>query len=107
MYHKRILSEGNQLALLNKDHGLFRLNLPGGEILKDLGINIVEIDFDLQTNTVFAPGIQKADHNIIPNDEVVVVKDREVVGVGKAIMTGREMEECTNGIGVKIKHRVK
>ena len=36
-----------------------------------------------------------------------VVKDDEVVGVGKAILTGREMEQCTNGIGVKIKHRVK
>ena len=107
MYHKRILSDGKQLALLNKDHGLFRLNLPGGEILKDLGINIVNIDFNLETNTVFAPGIKKADHKIIPNDEVVVVKDDTVVGVGKAIMTGREMEECGNGIGVKIKHRVK
>ena len=107
MYHKRILSNGKQLALLNKDHGLFRLNLLGGEILKELGINVVTIDFDLSTNTVFAPGIVEADHNIIPNDEVVVVRDGEVVGVGKAIMTGREMEECTNGIGVKIKHRVK
>ena len=77
------------------------------EILKDLNINVVNIDFDLETNTVFAPGIRKADHNIIPNDEVVVVKDDEVVGVGKAILTGREMEQCTNGIGVKIKHRVK
>ena len=107
MYHKRILSNGTQLALLNKDHGLYRLNLPGGEILKNLGIHIVEIDFDLQTNTVFAPGIKKADHKIIPNDEVVVVRDNAVVGVGKAIMTGAEMEECNNGIGVKIKHRVK
>ncbi len=107
MYHKRILQNGKQLALLNKDYGLFRLNLPGGEILKDLKINVVNIDFTLETNTVFAPGIVDADHNIIPNDEVVVVKDDEVVGVGKAIMTGREMEECSNGIGVKIKHRVK
>ena len=107
MYHKRILSHGNQLALLNKDHGLYRLNLPGGERLMELGINIVEVDFNLETNTVFAPGIVKADKNIIPNDEVVVVKDGEVVGVGKAIMTGSEMEECGNGIGVKIKHRVK
>ena len=95
------------MALLNKDHGLYRLNLPGGEILKDLGINVVNIDFNLETNTVFAPGIQKADHNIIPNDEVVVVKEDTVVGVGKAVMTGHEMEECSNGIGVKIKHRVK
>ena len=107
MYHKRILSNGKQLALLNKDYGLYRLNLEGGEILKDLGIHIVNIDFDLQTNTVFAPGIEKADPNIIPNDEVVVVRDDTVVGVGKAIMTGREMEECDNGIGVKIKHRLK
>ena len=107
MYHKRILSNGTQLALLNKDYGLYRLNLAGGEILNELNINIVEIDFDLTTNTVFSPGIKKAAHNIIPNDEVVVVKDNEVVGVGKAIMTGYEMEECNNGIAVKIKHRVK
>ena len=89
------------------DTGLYRLNLAGGEILKDLGINIVNIDFDLETNTVFAPGINKASHNIVPNDQVVVVNDDKVVGVGKAILTGREMELCSNGIGVKIKHRVK
>jgi len=107
MYHKRILSDGVQLALLNKDYGMYRLNLAGGEILKNMGINIVKIDFNLETNTVFAPGIVEADHKIIPNDEVVVVKEDTVVGVGKAIMTGREMEECDNGIGVKIKHRLK
>ena len=107
MYHKRILSDGVQLALLNKDYGLYRLKLASGEILKDLGINIVEIDFNLETNTVFAPGIIKADHKIIPTDEVVVVFKDEVVGVGKAIMTGREMEECGNGIAIKLKHRLK
>lgn len=107
MYHKRVLSNGVQLALLNRDYGLYRLNLAGGEILKDLGINVVKIDFDLETNTVFAPGIVNADHAIIPNDEVVVVRDDSAVGVGKAVMTGREMEECDNGIGVKIKHRLK
>ncbi len=107
MYHKKVISEGRQIAMLNGDTGLYRLNLAGGELLKDLNINVVNIDFDLETNTVFAPGIKKADHKIIPNDEVVVVRDDEVVGVGKAVLTGREMEECQNGIGVKIKHRVK
>ena len=86
---------------------MFRLNLEGGEILKDLGIHVVNIDFDLQTNTVFAPGIEKADHNIVPNDEVVVVRDDTVVGVGRAVMTGHEMEECGNGIAIKLKHRLK
>ncbi len=106
-YHEKILVDGNQIALLNMDYGLFKLNLEGGKILKNLGINIVNIDFDLQTNTVFAPGIINADFNIIPNDEVVIVKDNEVVGVGRAIMTGKEMVECDNGIGVKIKDRLK
>ncbi|MCF0226955.1 MAG: DUF5591 domain-containing protein [Methanobrevibacter sp.] len=106
-YHKKILVDNEPIALLNKDHGLYTLNLKGGEILKKLGINIVNIDFKLETNTVFAPGISKASPNIIPHDEVVVVKDDEVVGVGKAIMNSREMEECKNGIGVKIKHRKK
>ena len=48
-----------------------------------------------------------ADHSIIPKDEVVVVRKGEVVAVGKAALTGREMENATNGIGVKIRHRKK
>ena len=106
-YHKQIIVDGTQIALLNKDYGLYRLNLAGGEILRKLNINVVDIDFDLKTSSVFAPGIAKASHNIIPNDEVVVVRDDTVCGVGRAILTGREMEECNNGIAVKIKHRLK
>ena len=72
-----------------------------------MDIHVVNIDFDLETNTVFAPGVEKADHDIIPNDEVVIVRNDTAVGVGKAVMTGREMEECRNGIAVKLKHRLK
>ncbi len=106
-YHKKILVDNEPIAMLNKDHGLYTLNLKGGEILKELGINIVNIDFELETNTVFAPGINKVSKNIIPQDEVVVVRDDEVMGVGKAVMTSREMEMCKNGVGVKIKYRKK
>ena len=107
MFHKKVISNGKQIAMLNGNTGLYRLTLAGGEILKDLNINIVNIDFDLTTNTVFAPGIVKADSKIIPNDEVVIVRDDTVVGVGKAILTGEEMEKCSHGIGVKLKYRLK
>ncbi|MDR3063703.1 MAG: DUF5591 domain-containing protein [Methanobrevibacter sp.] len=107
MYHRKIFVNNEQIALLNRDTGLYRLNLNGGRKLFELGINIVNIDFNLETNTVFTPGISKASHNILPQDEVVVVKDDLVVGVGKAILSGDEMEKCENGIGVKIKHRLK
>ncbi|MDL2270981.1 DUF5591 domain-containing protein [Methanobrevibacter sp. OttesenSCG-928-I08] len=106
-YHRKLFSNNEQIALLNRDIGLYSLNLEGGKILYELGINIVNIDFDLKTNTVFTPGISKADHNIIPQDEVVVVSNDKVVGVGKAVLTGKEMEKCENGVGVKIRHRLK
>lgn len=107
MYHRRIFTNKKQIALLNRDTGLFSLRLPGGEILNDLGIHIVEIDFELETNTLFAPGVEKADNAIIPNDEVVVVLNGEVVGVGKAILNGEEMETLSKGVAVRIKNRKK
>ena len=106
-YHRKIFSNHEQIALLNKDIGLYSLNLEGGEKLAELGLKIVEIDFDLKTNTLFAPGVSKADHSIIPKDEVVVTRNGEVVGVGKAILTGNEMENAVNGVAVRIRHRKK
>jgi len=106
-YHRRIFTNSKQIALLNRDTGFYSLRLFGGEILASLGINIVEIDFDLKTNTLFAPGVIKADNNIIPNDEVVVVRNGDVVGVGKAVLTGKEMETLGNGVAVRIKDRKK
>lgn len=106
-YHRKLFYKNKQIAFLNKDIGLYTLNLPGGEILADLGLKVVNIDFKLETNTVFSPGVFKADHSIIPRDEVVVVRDCEVVGTGKAIMTGEEMEKSNYGVAVDIRHRKK
>jgi len=106
-YHRRIFSNHKQIALLNRDIGLYSLSLEGGKKLLELGLKIVEIDFDLKTNTLFAPGVIKADHNIIPKDEVVISRNGEVVGVGRAILTGKEMENATNGVAVRIRHRQK
>jgi len=107
MYHRRIFSDSKQIALLNRDTGFYSLRLAGGEKLLNLGLKIVEIDFNLETNTVFAPGIIKADETIIPNDEVVIVRNDEVLAVGKAVLTGIEMEESNNGVAVRVKDRKK
>jgi archaeosine synthase len=106
-YHKKIFSNNEQIALLNKDIGLYSLSLKGGEILGKIGLKTVEIDFNLETNTVFAPGVNKASHDIIPKDEVVVIKGNEVLAVGKAIISGKEMENADKGIAIRIRHRKK
>lgn len=106
-FNRRIMIEKEQLATLHFETGLYTLNLKAGEILKENEINRVFINFDLQSNTLFAPGIVDADKKIIPNDEVVIIKDDSVIGVGKSMMNGEELVNADKGIGVKIRHQIK
>jgi archaeosine synthase len=106
-FNRRIIHEKEQIATLHFETGLYSLNLEGGRILKNMNKNWVEIDFDLKTSTVFAPGVSEAHMDIRPRDEVVVLKDGELVGVGKAVLAGAEMKKATKGVAVKIRHRLK
>ena len=106
-FNQRIIHNDEQIATLLFETGFYSLNMKGGEILHDLGQKWVEIDFDLKTNTVFAPGVVDADESIIPKDEVVVLRDDEVLGVGKAILSGKEMRDASVGVAVRLRHRKK
>lgn len=106
-FNKRIFHKNEQIATLQKETGLFSLNLAGGRILAENSRNCIEIDFQLKTNTLFAPGVVSADKNIIPRDEVVILRDGEVVGVGKSILSGEEMLTASKGVAVRIRHRIK
>lgn len=106
-FDKRIFKDGKQIATLHFSNGLYSLNLEGGKILQDIHKKWVKINFELKTNTLFSPGVTEADSDIVPGDEVVVLKDNEVVAVGKAILSGEEMEKAVKGVAVKIRHRKK
>ncbi|AEH25274.1 archaeosine synthase subunit alpha [Pyrococcus yayanosii] len=64
----------------------------------------VEIDFQLRGD-VFAVGVERADERIRPGDWVGVVRDGEVVAVGRAVLSGPEMVKAKRGIAVKVKKR--
>lgn len=106
-FNRRIICEGKQISTLLYDTGLYSLNLEGGRILKEMDKNWVEIDFNLKTNTLFAPGVVDAHPNIIPGDEVVILREGEVVGVGKTVLSGQEMKKAIKGVAVRIRHRIK
>ncbi len=106
-YNKQLFFENEQLATLLMDNGLFSLSLKGGELLSKINSKWINIDFNLETNTIFSPGISEADPNIIPKDEVIILKDGNVIGVGKAVLNGEEMVRATSGVAVRVRHRVK
>ena len=53
--------------------------------------------------TVFAIGVLNADPGIRPFDEVIVYNDR-VIAVGRALMSGWEMQASKNGGAVAVRH---
>ncbi len=106
-FNRRVIHEGKQIATLLYETGLYALNLEGGRILRDLRRSWVEIDFDLKTNTLFAPGVVDAHPDILPGDEVVILRQTDVVGVGKTVLSGEEMKKAVKGVAVRVRHRIK
>lgn len=100
-------SNQTQLGMLTPERGMVSLTLEGGEVLSKTGSFIVEImDFDLRTN-LFAVGILDADPNIRIGDDVVVMRNGKVEGVGVAEMCGREMVQAQRGMAVRVRHKSK
>jgi archaeosine synthase alpha-subunit len=106
-FNQSLFHDGKQIATLLFHRGLYSLTLEGGKILRSWGTKWVEIDFNLKTNTLFSPGVVDADPGIIPGDEVVILKDDFMVGVGRAVLAGSEMKKALRGVAVRIRHRLK
>ena len=105
-FDQRLMAQEQQIAVLHYETGLYSLNIKGGEKINELGLNWVEIDFSLKTNTLFAPGVVNAHPGILPRDEVVVTSKGKVVGVGRAVLASREMVRAERGVAVRLRHRV-
>ncbi|AEF96314.1 archaeosine synthase subunit alpha [Methanotorris igneus] len=96
-----------QICSLNENNGLFVLTLQGGELLWELSRKdslYVEVNYDIRKGSLFAPGFKDCNENISVNDEVILIKDDEVVGVGRALMSGLEMKKAKHGALVNIRH---
>lgn len=64
-------------------------------------------EFIRQGRNVFAKHVVVADPEIRPEAEVLVVNERDaLLGVGKAVLTGREMTAFKTGAAVKTRHGV-
>ncbi len=103
----RIFFEGEQVAAVSQRHGHLALTLRGGELLRSFSSYVVELSFFPESSNIFTPGIEWAGKEIRPGDEVIVVYADEVVGVGRALLSGDELKRATRGLGVVLRHRKK
>ncbi len=100
-------SSGELIATFDRDSGFLALSLRGAERLFAFGRYIVQLSFNPETSSIFCTGIEKADNEIRPRDEVIVTYEGEVIGCGKAVLSGNEMQKADKGLGIKLRHRRK
>jgi len=95
-----------QVGMLAPERGLVSLTLAGAARLAGRTGYDVEIEDFMPSGTVFAVGVLKAGEDIRPGDEVVIIHEGRLRGVGVAVMGGPEMAESDRGAAVKVRHHV-
>jgi predicted RNA-binding protein (TIGR00451 family) len=109
---RHIHAKGKLLATLRPTDGMLSLTVNGAKRLNQEG-NIVDMMvgvsedaalFVTKGKSVFAKHVTHASVEIRPCEETIVRnKDREVLAVGKAALTGREMTTFKRGVAVRVR----
>lgn len=103
------------LATLRPTNGSFSLTITGARRIielvkpKRLWVKIQEdaAPFVAKGKSVFAKHVVDADKEIRPQEEVVVIDDKnEILAIGKAILTGEEMKAFKKGVAVRVRRGV-
>ncbi len=103
----KIMNGNTQRGMLTPERGMISLTMEGGEVLMKERVNIVEMgNFDL-TGNLFAVGVERADPSIREGDEVLILRDGNLEGVGVAMMSAEEMSSVKRGEAVRVRHKRK
>ena len=101
----KIFKNSHQLGMITHPRGYISLTIKGADILRQAQQYWVEIDTSFQLKgSVFAPGVLNADSRIRIGDEVCIIQNNTVEGVGVAQMPGSEMITAQYGEAVKLRH---
>lgn len=108
---KMISSDGRHVASFRSDGGI-TLSVYGAELLvksRAFRDNCVVVnqdaeEFVLKGRSVFAKHVVNCGKRVRPASEVVVLSQSgKVLGVGKAIMSSRMIEDFNSGVAVKVR----
>jgi predicted RNA-binding protein (TIGR00451 family) len=107
--------DGRRLATLRPTDGLFSLSIEGAKRIVEnrapakcvVTVRNGVSKFVAEGGDVFATHVVKADSEIRPKDEVIVVNEKgEVLAVGRAVLSGDEMTAFKTGVAVKVRRGV-
>ena len=104
--------DGKRLVTLRPTDGLFSLSIAGAKRIVENASSarcIVTVRSDVarfiaEGGDVFAVHVIKADNDIRPKDEVIVVDEEgKILAVGRAVLSGDDMKAFKSGVAVKVR----
>ncbi len=104
--------DGKRLVTLRPTDGLFSLSIAGAKRIVQnrrsakcfVSVREDVSKFIAEGGDVFAVHVVKADVDVRPKDEVIVVNESDkVLAVGKAVLSGEEMKVSKTGVAVKVR----
>jgi predicted RNA-binding protein (TIGR00451 family) len=113
---RRIILNGKVIATIRARDGLIALTIYGAEIIRSktrppkMRVVVMNEVADVikEGRNIFAKHVKKADPEIRPGEEVIVVDENdELLAVGKALLNGEEMTLFRSGVAVKVRSGVK
>jgi len=109
---RHVYLNGKRLVTLRPRDGFFSLTVFGAKRIAE-GVKPLRYWVKVQDDvsifvadgrSVFAKHVVDADEEIRPMEEVIVVNGKgEVLAVGKAVLTGKEMTAFKKGVAVKVR----
>ncbi len=112
---KQVYLGEKRLATLKPREGLFSLSITGAKRLwesaqpRRLWVKVLEVaePFIAKGRNAFAKHVIDADEEIRPQEEVIVVNQRnEILAVGRAMLSGGEMKTFKIGVAVRVRRGV-
>jgi predicted RNA-binding protein (TIGR00451 family) len=103
------------LATLRPTNGLFSLTIKGAKrTMKNvkkqrlwIKVTAEAEPFIAKGKSVFAKHVVDVDSEIRPQEEVAVINEKnEVLAVGKAMLTGKEMKTFKRGVAVRVRRGI-
>jgi len=106
-YNQQIYTNGKFLGTLRGADGFLSLSIEGAQRI----VNASKVKLYLSAkkiigSNIYAPGVVKADEEILPLDEIFVVNEENVViGTGISLIAGRDINKMHSGIVAKVKKK--
>ena len=104
----QIFRDGQHIATMHASTGFLSIFPAYVEDISNISLNKLQFGANyVSGSNVYAPGCLNADERILPEDEIFVVHENQVIATARALVSGLDMNKMTSGKVAEVKKKLK